>query len=88
MPAALQVTLYRKNACGLCDQAEAMLARIGRRVPLRVELVDIDSDPELQAKYFLEVPVVVAGTVEVGHAPLSERPLEAALRDAAERPLP
>ena len=59
MAALLEVTLYGKAGCGLCDEAAAMLARIGRKLPLRVKTVDIDADPDLQARYFLEIPVVL-----------------------------
>ena len=64
----MEVTLYRKPGCGLCDQAEAMLARIAKRIPLRVMLVDIDSDPAVQARYFLEIPVIVVGEEEIARA--------------------
>ena len=80
MPAALELTLYRKEGCGLCDQAEAMLARIAKRLPLQVTSIDIDSDPALQARYFLEIPVIAIGHDEIARAPISERALEAALR--------
>lgn len=80
MPAQLEITLYRKEGCGLCDQAETMLAHIARRIPLRVSLIDIDSDPALQERYFLEIPVVAIGDHEIARAPISERTLEAALR--------
>lgn len=72
----IEVTLYRKPGCGLCDQAEAMLARIGQRLPIAVSLVDIDSDPVLQARYFLEIPVVAVGGAEVARAPIREGALE------------
>jgi glutaredoxin len=80
MPSPLEVTLYRKDGCGLCDQAETMLARISKRIPLRVTTVDIDSDSTLQARYFLEIPVISIGEEEIARAPLNERTLEAALR--------
>ena len=54
----IRVTLFRKQGCGLCDQAEAMLARISKQTPLRVTAVDIDSDEDLQRRYFMEIPVV------------------------------
>lgn len=81
MGGSLEVTLYRKDGCGLCDQAEAMLARIAKRIPLRVTPVDIDSDPTLQARYFLEIPVITIGNEEIARAPISERALEAKLRN-------
>ncbi len=79
----LEVTLYRKDECGLCHEAEAMLVRIARRVPLRIRLVDIDTDPSLQERYFLEIPVVACRGSEIARAPISERSLEAALREMA-----
>jgi hypothetical protein len=81
----VEVTLYRKEGCGLCDQAEHMLARIARRLPLTLIRVDIDSDPQLQRRYFLEIPVVeVAGSV-IAQAPINERGLEAELRERSSR---
>ena len=81
MPAPLAVTLYRKQGCGLCDEAEAALARISRRLPLTVTTVDIDSDEELQRRYFLEIPVITVAGQEIARAPISERTLHARLED-------
>lgn len=81
----LEVTLYRKAGCGLCDQAEASLGRIGKRVPLTVKLIDIDSDRALQERYFLEIPVVTVGGDEVARAPIHEGLLEERLLVAAGR---
>ncbi|MFN8618415.1 MAG: glutaredoxin family protein [Dehalococcoidia bacterium] len=71
----IRVTLFRKQGCGLCDQAEAMLRRISKRTPLQVTTVDIDSDEALQRRYFMEIPVVVVDGAEVARAPISERAL-------------
>lgn len=81
--AALDVTLYRKQGCGLCDQAEAMLARISKQTPLRVTAVDIDRDEDLQRRYFMEIPVVVVAGREVARAPISERALGDVLAEMA-----
>ncbi len=77
----LNITLYRKPGCGLCDEAAAMLSRISREIPIQLTAIDIDSDEDLQRRYFLEIPVIVAGEREVARAPISERALKAALRD-------
>lgn len=84
MPEPLAVTLYRKQGCGLCDQAEAALARISRRLPLTVTTVDIDSDEALQRRYFLEIPVITVAGEEIARAPISERTLRARLEDLVE----
>ncbi len=49
------VVLYTRVGCHLCDDAGAVLARHG----LDVRTIDVDSDPQLQARYNECVPVVV-----------------------------
>ena len=49
------VTLYTRAGCCLCDEMKAALEQRGYVV---VE-VDIDADPELKAKYGLDIPVAV-----------------------------
>jgi glutaredoxin len=49
-----QVILYTRQGCHLCDDAHALLVRHG----LRPQLVDIDADPALRARYTDCVPVV------------------------------
>jgi glutaredoxin len=46
--------LYSRQGCHTCDDAAALLARYA----VRVEVVDIDSDPGLQARYGECVPVI------------------------------
>ena len=80
-PRRLEVTLLRKADCGLCDHAFAALSRISRKVPLNIQHVDIDEDEDLQARYFLEIPVILVDGNEVARAPIRERELEQALRE-------
>ncbi|MDP6446170.1 MAG: glutaredoxin family protein [Pirellulaceae bacterium] len=47
-------TVYTRPGCHLCEEAADMLRRHG----VLVELVDIDQDETLRAKYDLCVPVV------------------------------
>jgi len=49
-----RVILYTRKGCHLCDVAKQVLRDAG----LAVDEVDIDQDPELQARYNEEVPVV------------------------------
>ena len=84
MAAPLVVTLYRRDGCGLCDQAEAMLGRISRRLALTVSRVDIESDDALLRRYMLEIPVIALGAREIARAPLYEAALAEALVFAAQ----
>jgi glutaredoxin len=58
MTAPAPVTLYGKADCHLCDEAEALLARVGSSLPIEVRKVDIQSSPELFARYQYRIPVI------------------------------
>jgi glutaredoxin len=55
----LEVTLYTRAACPLCDKSAAVLRAAQRQYSFRLSAVDIDSDPALVARYGWLVPVVV-----------------------------
>ena len=50
----MDIVLYTRTGCHLCDEAHALLARYA----LTPRLVDIDADPELRARFHTCVPVV------------------------------
>jgi glutaredoxin len=50
----LEILIYTRLGCHLCDEAKALLESHG----LRVQTVDIDDDPELRERYDQCVPVV------------------------------
>ncbi len=52
--------------CGLCEEMLAALHALGARVALPpLELVDVDSDAQLQRRYGLKIPVLLWGTTLV-----------------------
>jgi len=53
------LTIYSKPGCHLCDDMKAVVAGLSRSVPVRIEEVDISRDPELDARYGLEIPVLL-----------------------------
>jgi 4a-hydroxytetrahydrobiopterin dehydratase len=62
MDAPIEVTLYTRRDCPLCDKAKAAIRASG--VTLSLCEVDIDDDPELRRRYTDDVPVIVVGEVE------------------------
>lgn len=52
------VTFYTRKGCHLCDVAREEIEKLRPTSDFRMEIVDIDQDPELQAKFTAEVPVV------------------------------
>ena len=54
----VEITLYSRPGCHLCDDARALLHRLERRYPMRVTEVDITRDPALLRKYDIVIPVL------------------------------
>src|SRR5436309_901307 len=55
----VRVTLYSRHGCHLCDDMRAVVAAVGRELPLQVDEVDVDGDPALAAAYGDQVPVLL-----------------------------
>lgn len=78
----LDVILYMRSGCGLCDEVREQLLELQARFPHRSREIDIDDDPALQARYFDQIPVVVVGQ-QVLRAPISHQALAVALSSAS-----
>ena len=76
---APRVTVYTRSDCGLCEKAEAEVARICADVGAGWTTVDVDSDPELRAEYGDRVPVIEVDGREHGFWRVEEDRLRAAL---------
>jgi hypothetical protein len=61
----VRLTIVQRQDCELCEQMRAQLAALGRREVLPpLTVVDVDTDPELQRRHGLQVPVLLLeGTV-------------------------
>jgi len=80
----LTVTLYIREDCHLCEQAKADLESLQEQYPHRLVEVDIDSDPALQRKYLLEIPVIEVGPYRL-KAPFDRQKLMVTLGAASDR---
>ncbi|HYB90447.1 MAG TPA: glutaredoxin family protein [Candidatus Binataceae bacterium] len=52
------LTLYTRRECGLCREMEEVLAAELPRFDASLERIEIDGNPELEARFGLEVPVL------------------------------
>jgi hypothetical protein len=77
----LEITLFVKPGCHLCDEAIGELERLRRRYPHTLRRVDITSDPNLFTTYGLRIPVLQIDGRE-HDAPLEPSRLEQVLREA------
>jgi glutaredoxin len=73
------LTLYGRAWCHLCEDMHAALAPLLAEFGAQVEVVDIDADPALEARYNELVPVLVCEGVELCHYHLDEERVRAAL---------
>lgn len=64
-----RLTLVHRRDCELCDEMLADLEALKARVELPpLELLDVESDPELERRYGLNVPVLLLdGSVVCRH---------------------
>jgi thiol-disulfide isomerase/thioredoxin len=73
------LTLYGRAWCHLCDEMRAALGPLATEFGVQLEVVDIDADPVLEARYNERVPVLVCEGVELCHYHLDEGRVRAAL---------
>lgn len=57
----IALTLYSRPGCHLCDEMKAVVRSVSHSIALTLHEVDISTDPQLEAKYGLEIPVLVVG---------------------------
>jgi glutaredoxin len=53
-----RVTIYSRPGCHLCEEMKAIVELVSRSTLLEIEEIDISSDPALEARYGLEIPVL------------------------------
>lgn len=80
----INVTLYTREGCQLCEEAKADLDALQAVVPHKLALIDIDSDASLRELFALEIPVVEAGPYKL-KAPFTRKQLQMTLGAAADR---
>jgi hypothetical protein len=63
--AAVALTVYSRSYCHLCDDMISGLRLLQARFHFEIEVVDVDSDEALDARYGEDVPVVLHGGTEL-----------------------
>lgn len=79
----MQIDFYTRTGCSLCEQGEKILARVCQDRPYRV--INVDSDPDLRAKYGELVPVVEVDGVKVSQWQVEEARVREAIDGPKER---
>lgn len=61
----LDVTLYTRPGCHLCEEAKAQIDPLLRRAGARLREVNIDADAVLRERYGADVPAILLGSRKV-----------------------
>ena len=77
--ADVELTLYYREGCHLCETMLQALRGLQSRVAFDLCMVDIDRDPVLRQRYDEWVPVLCRGESEICHYHLDEDALMAVL---------
>jgi hypothetical protein len=78
-----KLTLYSKAGCHLCDEMKHVIETVSTRVPISLEVIEITTDPELEDRYGLEIPVLLIDGKKAAKYRITQEDLERRLRTAA-----
>ena len=78
---AIALTIYSRPGCHLCTDMKLTVERIVRDLAAlaRIEMIDIANDPVLEARYGLEVPVLLVNGRKVAKYRVTEEALRRVL---------
>jgi thiol-disulfide isomerase/thioredoxin len=68
------LTLYSRPGCHLCDEMKAVVQRVARAaaVPITIDEIDISTDPALEGRYGVEIPVLLVDGKKAAKYRISE----------------
>jgi len=78
----LDLTLYTRAGCHLCEEMKAALAPLAREFGARIVEVDVDQADELRALYGNDVPVLFLGSRKAAKHRLDTRQMRRQLETA------
>jgi Glutaredoxin-like domain (DUF836) len=83
----MRLTLITRRDCHLCEEMAAVILEVAPAFAAAVDVRDVDSDPDLRARYTDEVPVLLIDGRKAFKYRTTARELERRLRAAQRRDL-
>ncbi len=74
-----KLKVLSRTYCHLCEEMLSALQHLQGRFSFDIDVVDVDSDPALEAKWGDKVPVLLDGEIEICHYHLDVAALDARL---------
>ena len=69
------LVLYSRPGCHLCDEMKTVVRRVATRVPLVFQEIDISTDAELEARYGVDIPVLLVNGTKAAKRRVTETEL-------------
>ena len=81
----IALTIYSRAGCHLCDEMKTVVQRVVRSVavPITIAEIDISSDSDLEARYGVEIPVLLVDGKKAAKYRVTEEELTRLLRATA-----
>lgn len=76
---AVELLLYGRRYCHLCDEMATALAALSSTAEFSVRFVDIDDEPALEERYGADIPVLAHGSRELCRHRLNDAAVQAYL---------
>ena len=83
----IALTLYSRPGCHLCDAMKAVVRRAIASIqePVTLEEIDISTDPDLEERYGLEIPVLLVNGKKMAKYRITDADMMRILRDRSDR---
>jgi len=85
----MTLTLYSRPGCHLCDDMKAVVQRVMQSSPpdrISIEEVDISTDPDLESRYGVEIPVLLVNGTKAAKYRVTEDQLRRILAGRNDEP--
>jgi glutaredoxin len=81
----LEVTLYTRPGCHLCEEAKALMQPLLRQFCATLREVNIEEDQELTRRYGMDIPVIFIGAHKAAKHRVDPRQFRRQLEEARSR---
>jgi glutaredoxin len=79
----LDITIYSRPGCHLCEEAKSQMGPLLREFSVRLTEINIDEDPQLRSRYDYDVPVILLGMRKIAKHRVDLRQFRRQLEDAS-----
>jgi thiol-disulfide isomerase/thioredoxin len=80
----IALTIYSRPGCHLCDDMKAVVERVALALipQATIDVIDISSDPDLESRYGVEIPVLLVNGKKAAKYRVTEEGLRRVLETA------